>query len=271
MRSVGGKATVNISASKSLSLIPGGYLAVTRIHGLRDLAYHLATSWLPAIWLVLQLTELSPAMAGLLFLAGYLAFIAAYEIGYLANDVWDARRSDGGRHRLSFAVDAPYLTAFLGIRLATWLVIGMAMNWVANPIWQAGYAILAIAFAQHNLVSSKGLRLASFYELATLRFLLPIAALLSAQSMVPALLVALLLYAFPRFLSYMESKDLLALEERRAPAFGFFLLLSFSPLVLYLAWVLRIGVLAELLAYFLAIHWAWWLLVSVRERPQSKE
>ena len=263
---------MTISGSKAASLLPFGYLAVTRIRGVRDLAYHVATSWLPAIWLVVRLTDLGPAMATGQFLLGYLAFIAAYEIGYLANDAWDSKRSSNGRERVRFPIDGIYVALFLLVRLGVWALVAMVTGWFENLLWLAGYGVLVIAFAQHNLVQSRGLRLASFYELATLRFLLPVTAILSADAMVSALLVAMLLYAFPRFLSYMESKDLLVLEERRAPAFGFCLQLSIAPLMLYLAWMFRMSVLAELLAYFLAIHATWWLLVSAgKAQPQPKE
>jgi hypothetical protein len=265
MAIIGGEAAVNILGSRAVSLLPFGYFAVTRVSSLRDLAYLVATSWLPAIWLIARLAGLDNIQSVMTFLIGYMAFISAYEIGYLVNDAWDARRSGEGRARLSFHLDRAYVVAFLAIRLGLWAGIGVLTNWIANPLWLAGYAALAIAFAQHNLVHLKDLRLASFYELATLRFMLPILASIPVGALPPALLVALILYAFPRFLAYAESKDLLNLDKRRAPSFGFLLLLSFSPLVLYFSYLLDAEILVELLAYYLAIHALWWALSNLRK------
>ena len=222
--------------------------------------YLVATSWLPAIWLLWRLTDLSVAGSALAFAAGYLAFISIYEIGYLINDAWDAPRSTGGRQRLNFPLTPPFTLAFIAIRLAVWAVVGVLTGWIGNPLWLAGYAALSLAIAQHNMFQSKGLRLASFYELATLRFLLPVLAALPAASLPAAILTALLLYSFPRFLGYLDSKGILNLPERREPQFGFLLILSLAPLLVVTSYMLRTAVLAELTAYFLAIHGIWWAL-----------
>jgi len=255
---------VIISGSRAVSLMPFGYFAVTRITGLRELAYLVGTSWLPAIWLLIRMAGLGTSRSALTFIIGYVAFISIYEIGYLVNDTWDARRSGEGRERAGFRFGWSYLLAFVTLRLGLWVAIGVLTGWIGDPLWLAGYAALAIAFTQHNLVRQKGLRLATFYELATLRFMLPILAVMPAGSFAPVLLVALILYTFPRFLAYMESKDLLRLEKRRAPGFGFLLLLSFLPLILYFAYLLDAQVLVELSAYYLAIHGIWWALSARR-------
>lgn len=249
---------MNISASRAVSLLPFGYFAVTRIPSLRDLAYLVATSWVPALWLLMQLAELETMSSATTFALGYIAFIAAYEIGYLVNDSWDARRTDDGRARLSFRLSWTYLIAFAVIRIALWVSIAVVTGWIETTVWLAGYVTLAIAFAQHNLISTKGFRLASFYELATLRFVLPILGAIPTGSLAPVLFVALILYAFPRLLAYMESKDLLKLGHRRDPNFGFLLLLSFLPLMLLLSYLFAAPVIMELSAYFLAVYGAWW-------------
>lgn len=256
---------MNISGSRAVSLLPFGYFAATRINGLRDLAYLVATSWLPAMWLLFRLANLDAVQSILTLIVGYMAFISIYEIGYLVNDAWDARRSGEGRRRAGFKVDCAYVLAFLGLRVGLWAAIGVLTGWITAPFWLVGYVALVIAFGQHNLVHERELRLASFYELATLRFILPILAPLPVASLAPALLIALIPYAFPRFLAYMESKDLLKLEKRQAPSFGFFLQLSFAPLILWFAYLLAAPALAELLAYYLAINGAWWAFVALRK------
>jgi hypothetical protein len=261
---------VNISAFKAICLIPFAYSATTRARRARDLPYLVATSWLPALWLQWRLTDLGAAGAALAFAAGYLAFISIYEIGYLANDAWDARRTTEGRKRVEFQLTIPFILSFVGIRLAVWVVLGAMSGWIDSAIWLAGYAALVVAIAQHNIVQSKGLRLASFCELATLRFLLPIIAALPVMSLPPAILAALLLYTFPRFLAYMDSKGILELLERAEPRFGFLLMLSLAPLMIYATYMLRTTVLAELTAYYIGIHGIWWALARTPGPPSRR-
>lgn len=267
----GGQVTdMSMSGSRAVCLLPFAYFAATRLPRVRDLAYLVATSWVPAIWLLWRLTDLGPGRSILAFAAGYLAFIAVYEIGYLINDAWDARRTSDGRKRVDFELTWPLICAFIMIRFAVWLAIGFWTRWLYDPVWLLGSAVLAIAIAQHNLVQSKGLRLASFYELAVLRFIVPILGSLPNVSVPAAILTALLLYAFPRFLAYMDSKDLLVLKQRTEPSFVFLLLLSLSPLIFFLAFVLSLQVLAELAVYFLAIHGLWWAIARSRERVAAR-
>ncbi len=251
---------MNISASRTICLVPFAYFATSRAWTARELPYLVATSWLPGLWLLWRLTDLSAAGSALAFAAGYLAFISIYEIGYLVNDAWDAPRSAQGRQRLNFPLTLSFTLAFIVIRIAVWVLIGVLTGWIGHPVWLAGYAALFLAIAQHNLVQSKGLRLASFFELATLRFLLPIIAALPTASLPAAMHTALLLYSFPRFLSYLDSKDILNLPERAEPRFGFLLILSLTPLLIFASYMLGTAVLTELTAYFLGIHGIWWVL-----------
>lgn len=252
---------MNISASsaaRSLSLLPFVYLAVTRLNSLRDYAYLIASTWLPCIWLIIRLSDADLMHAVITFAAGYAAFVSAYEIGYLVNDGWDARRAADGRQRIGFHLSWPYVLAFLLIRIGVWTAIGITMGWIGNPIWLGGYLALGIAFAQHNLVESTGLRLASFYELAALRFLLPIIASIPGSALAVAILTSLLLYAYPRLLSYMDGKGVLILEERRRPAFALLQLAALAPLTIYFAFLLGSAVIVELLAYFIVLFALWW-------------
>lgn len=253
-----------MSGSKALTLVPFGYFAVTRITSLRDLAYLIATSWLPAIWLLFRLAGLDMTRSALTFVIGYVAFISVYELGYLVNDAWDSKRSDEGRPRKGFRLGTVYILVFVAVRIGLWAAIGALTGWFNSLTWIAGFAALTIALAQHNLVGWKELRLATFYELAVLRFTLPILAVMPAADLGTLLIVALLPYSFPRLLAYMESKDMLRLEKRREAKFGFLLQLSFTPLMLLLAYLLDRQVLAELQLYFLAIHASWWALSESR-------
>jgi len=264
----GGDPIVNISSSRVirvLALVPFGYFALTRLKAPRDYAYLIASSWLPGFWLIYRLTELDLTATAVAFSAGYFAFIAAYEVGYLINDAWDTARSKDSRKRIDFAMGWPFVALFLLIRIGAWVAVGIKSGWIDHPIWLAGYGALAIAFTQHNLSQSKALRLASFYELATLRFLLPIAAVIPRSAISIVILIALLLYVYPRFLAYMDSKAVLSLDERKRPGFGFQQLAFLTPVILYLAYLSGTNVLAELLAYFLVVHGLWWAAASHNE------
>lgn len=125
--------------------------------------------------------------------------------------------------------------------------------------------VLRIAIAQHNLAKSKALRIASFYELATLRFLLPIIALVSMPDLPVAILIAFVPYAYPRLLAYMNSKAILDLDERRQANFGFLQIASLSPLLILIAHVIGSAVLAELTAYYLFAYGGWWVLTAMRQ------
>ena len=157
-----------------------------------------------------------------------------------------------------------YVLAFVFLRIGLWIAVGVLTGWVNSVQWLAGFAVLVIAIAQHNLVGRKEFRLVSFYELAVLRFTLPILAAMPSTALVPVLIVALIPYSFPRFLAYMESKDILRLEKRREARFGLLLHLSFLPLMLLFAYLLDWPVLVELQLYFVAIHGLWWALSASR-------
>jgi hypothetical protein len=257
------------SSSRLLSLVPFGYLLLTRVSRSKDLAYLVASSWIPAIWLAFRLggTGFGGALAG--FALGYLAFLCVYEIGYLVNDSWDAARSESGRHRLKFAVSGPYAITFVLTRLVCWAAIAWATGWWTDPLWLGTYTLLVIALCEHNLLTSPALRLASFVQLAVLRFLAPIAALVPREHIAAALLCAVIFYAYLRALSYLESKDLLTMPERRAPAFGFRQMLLLVPASVALALVLKQSVIAELMAYSLLIYGTWAALG--RGNAQNKE
>lgn len=251
---------------KPASVLPFGYYAVTRLPSLRDLASLVATTWLPGIWLVHRLGGLPLWDSILTFAAGYVAFLGAYEVGYLVNDGWDTARAANGRRRVPFRINALYVAIFVVVHLGAWLAIGSAMGWIADTAWLAGFAALAIAFAQHNLVAANWVRIASFYELATLRFILPVIGAIPPEGHAPLLVAALLFYTYVRYLSYVDSKDLLAMPERRRPRFNLAQCATLAPLALLAALLVRSAVLVELLGYFLAAYGLWWALDKSRRR-----
>ena len=254
-----------LNRSPALLLVPWLYYCATRVNRPLDLVFVVATSYVPAWWILVRVAELDLLQATLSFVLGYLCFVSFYEIGYFFNDSWDSKRQEGGRQRIGFSPGAFYSALFVTVRLGCWAGLGYALGWFGNPIWLGCYLALALAMLQHNLITSSAYRAASFFQLAVLRFVCPIAAALRPEQFVLALLPATLLYTYLRYLSYLDSKDLLAMPERRLPAFGAVQIAMLTPLVALIAYATGSPVLFELLIYFLAVFGGFALLG--RSRP----
>jgi hypothetical protein len=250
------------SFAKPLSLVPFFYFLVTRISGLRDLAYLAASSLLPGLWLVWRLGEYGPIEAIVRFALGYLAFIAIYELGYFLNDAWDARRRPSGRQRIPFVWGVVYAATFVALRLVAWPAIGWATGWLWSPLWLAAFGALILAFGQHNVISAAALRSATFVQLSTLRFVIPVLPSIAPESVAAVIAAALLFYTYFRFLSYLESKDLLQMPDRRAGSFQLLQTLMLTPLILFLAYTSGLAVIFELWVYFVVIFGLWAALSS---------
>lgn len=262
---------MNISHSnlpRLIALLPLGYSWATRLRSPRDVAYLIVTSWIPLIWIALREGALPAPQLATTFAAGYLAFISLYEIGYLANDVWDARRHVDGRKRGAVTGGPSWAVLFVGIRVATWAAIGLAMGWFGNPLWQGGYAVLLIVFAAHNLLRQQALRLATFAQLALLRFCLPLVAILDGAALAATAIVATLVYLPLRYLSYADSKQLLAMPERRSARFGATYLALTLPTIVLLSWILVAWSMVEVSLLLIAAHGVW--AVGVDQRRGAK-
>ncbi|NJC06479.1 hypothetical protein GGQ97_002272 [Sphingomonas kaistensis] len=219
------------SDSRSLlALLPGAYFLQSRVKGAQDLLYLVATSFVPAWWMLVRLGGQGLVEAAANFTLGYLAFIAVYELGYLANDLFDARRP-GGRKRWSGSSGAAFVAPFILIRLIVWGLVGWATGWIANPVWLGGTACLVLVFALHNLIQAAAPRSATFVQLGLLRFIMPVIGALEPARLPLALLIALLLYVYLRWLAYLDSKDLLRIAERRHPRFALVQMLLLGPIV----------------------------------------
>lgn len=253
--------------AKWLTVVPPVYLLLTRARTPRELGYIVATSLIPAVWVLVRLESLGPWQAAAGFALGYLAFASIYDIGYLANDSWDAAREPIGRRRLWFTPDRWFVVVFVSARLLAWLAIASWTGWLHNSLWLLGYGALVVAFACHNLLADKSLRIASFVQLATLRFILPILPLLGAGELLLACLIAAVDYVYLRTLSYMDSKDLLTIPGRARPSFGLAQLALLTPSVILLAATSRSTLALEVHAYFIAMYGAAWALSAHRARP----
>lgn len=246
----------------ALAFLPFFYLVTTRLKSLRDVGYLIVTSWLPPIWILLRIEHLDPVHAVTGFLLGYLAFVCVYEMGYLVNDAWDAARHREGRQRTPFAPTSWSLILFTVIRVAGWLAIAMYTGWLYEPLWLAPQAALIAAMALHNWIATPALRLATFSQLAVLRYCLPVAALLSPAGWVAALIAALLLYLPLRLLAYADSKSLITMPERRWRWFPTAYLAASLPILALAAAVLSLGALVEIWLMLVVAHAGWAMLAG---------
>lgn len=243
-----------------LAFIPFGYLATTRLKSFRDLAYLIATSWVPPLWILVRVEGSGPLDATVSFLLGTLAFISLYELGYLANDAWDAARHPDGRQRAPFKPGVASAALFTAIRLVVWALLAVRTGWLHEPLWIAGQIALIAVMALHNGLTSAALRLASFSQLAVLRFCLPVSALLSASGWAVALASALILYLPLRLLAYADSKNLLAMPERKQRYFAVLSIALCLPLVALVGAVLTTDAILEIWLWLVVAHAGWALI-----------
>jgi hypothetical protein len=216
------------------SLVPFGYTASTRLKSRRDYLYLISSQW--GIGLVV-LSFLGPSdyhLTLINYALGYIAFISIYEIGYLWNDIWDAKRSSDGRMRFEGEVTARFIGLFLAIRLIVWLVLTFLFLQGEIIFWFLACLVLIVVFSAHNILSSSELRYASFFQLALLRFSLPLIFSLPSHVFDQILIVAVLHYAYFRSLAYLDSKQLLMMPHRRDAGFSISQTLLMFPIILCL-------------------------------------
>ncbi|HEX8840400.1 MAG TPA: hypothetical protein VF750_08025, partial [Sphingomicrobium sp.] len=159
-----------------------------------------------------------------------------------------------------------YVLLFVAIRFAVWAAIGVLTGWITQAAWLVGYAALAAAFTLHNVLQSPTIRIASFMQLSILRFMLPMLAVLTAAGTFVALAIAFMFYTIFRLLSYLDSKDLLRMDERRTGAFKLAIVAVQAPLVVLLSVLAGSAVIAELFLYYLLLY----ALISFRERTRGQ-
>lgn len=229
---------------------------------LRTNLHYLATQILPSIWIVYSLSGLTPLDSVVNYTLGLLAFVAIYEIGYFANDTWDAARDPQGRRRTSLQVDALYIAAFVLARLLCWALIGLMTGWIFQSAWVAGYVCLGIVFALHNGILSGAVRSATFLQLAVLRIVLPTLGSIGTSNLLLAVAVGSFLYAHLRLLSYLDSKGLLAMPERATPWYPLSQAAIFLPLAAFVSIGIGDWLFLELAAYYVAFFGANALLRS---------
>ena len=256
-------------------ILPFTYLLASRLTDWGTRFFHFWYEWLINVILLWFFLQKSPTETFVLFLIGYICFISIYEIGYFMNDVYSIRYEQKPRKRLgeNFNPNNLSILTWIGLRLVyfgvgTWYI---QQNYYHAdflrftpplPFWQVWtvfYVCLSVVFYLHNTLNSKGLKTMTFLMLAYLRFWAPIFIFLQPDQLSQLSLAVFVNYVFYRTLTYMESKDLLSLPERKLPLFKirFYLLLFLLSLVIafiqHTTWSL---ILNAYYLFFWFIYWA---------------
>ena len=247
-------SSLNSDRLKLLMLVPFLYTMATRFTTARDFTYLVVSSWLPGIWILYRLSDHGLGHAALYFAAGYLCFVSVYEIGYFVNDAWDAPKTEGGRKRIRFAYGRVYVVSFVVLRIGIWAGLGTLFGWIGDMVWLAAFAALAVAFTEHNLIRPAAFRSASFFQLACLRFTIPIVGETPADKLLLVLFVSIVFYTYFRFLAYLDGNGQLAMPDRRRRYFGLVQIAMLAPLIAFGAYVSGEILLLELLGYFGLIY-----------------
>jgi len=201
-------------------LLPYTYFYGSRVKQLKYNLYYLIIDWAVPLALLTYFTGYDWRGALGHFVLAYLAFISIYEIGYLGNDVYSVRKEDKPRRRVQdFNPSDAVVAVWIGARLLAFGAISWYLHVLDSPLWLAFYAVLAVFFYLHNALQDRELKVMTFVNLAFVRYLAPVFIFLSAEQLMLIAAPVFLNYVFYRTLMYMDSKDLLHMPSRRAPAY----------------------------------------------------
>ena len=135
-----------------------------------------------------------------------------------------------------------------------WAGLGTLFGWIGDMVWLAAFAALVVAFAQHNLIRTAAFRSASFFQLACLRFTIPMIGETPADKLLLLLFVSIVFYTYFRFLAYLDGNGQLAMPDRRRSDFGLVQIAMLAPLIAFGAYLSGEILLLELFGYFVMIY-----------------
>lgn len=213
---------------KFFYLLPFSYFLDTRLRD-GNVTFHVIFEWLAAVLIAVTVGAAPPVEALLLAFGSYLAFISLYEIGYLANDLFAAKKEIGGRKRGPQGASPAWVGLWIGARLLVFVGVTIRMGHLYSPEWWSFFLALALVFALHNLLEDKEMKAATFQWLAWLRFMAPVVFVVKEGLLVGLGLAAAVAYVAFRMFGYLDSKGLLRMPGRQRPSFRVFFFLM--PLV----------------------------------------
>jgi len=216
---------------KLLLALPFCYFAKTR---LTQVSFHAMYEWLSAALVVLLFGAQDPAGNLATAFLCYLAFIALYELGYLANDYYAVRKEASPRLRGPQATPG-LLALWVLVRLAVFAAVTVATGHGHDLEWYGFFAAIMAVFAAHNLLTRRELKALSFSWLAVFRFVAPMLFVVRPVYLPMLWLSAVVYYANFRLYGYLDSKDLLDMPGRKSESFRVLFFVFSLPLALLLS------------------------------------
>lgn len=209
-------------------LLPFSYFYRTRLKN-GSIAFHVAFEWLAAIFLITILAPDALLKAFTIAFASYLAFISLYEIGYIYNDVFASPHETSGRKRAPLGATKVWIALWVTSRVTCFGVATVVSGHASAPQWWSFFGALAVVFALHNSFRNSEHKTVTFLWLAWFRFMAPLTFVVPDDEYLGIGLSAALGYCSFRFLAYLDSKSLLAMNGRQESAFR--LIFFIVPLV----------------------------------------
>ena len=237
--------------------MPFFYTYFSRARWPRNFLVNIITSWVPGIILVAFQAELGAIQAIKYFFVGYILFVCIYEIGYLANDSYGIGNDSTPRRRVNIDYNFSFVSVFALTRIILFLGIAAWVGVITAPLFWVSYLVLSAVLFMHNTFRRLELKFFSFLQLSLLRFSLPVfLALLifdRPDEVSTTLLTGLMLFTYPRVITYMDAKGRLSIPERKQPTFLLLSLLTVLPLLS----------LVSVAAHTWAPIYAWlWMLIA---------
>ena len=201
-------------------LLPLSYLYFTRIKK-NNFEFYVLFEWLPAIFLLLIFSSLNIIDVIYTVFITYILFNCIYEIGYITNDLLSSKFEENGRIRTSQTIKSFWIVLWIIFRVLFFIIGTMYIN-MLNIIWISYFLSLLLIFSLHNLITNLELRIITFTWLAWFRFMTPLFFWIDENQLMGVSLSASISFILFRLLSYMDSKNLLMLENRQSNLFRIF-------------------------------------------------
>lgn len=199
--------------------VPLTYAYASRLHQLREMAATAYMEWVPNVLLVVSLEGLPVGQSVPDLALSWIAFMSFYELGYMMNDLYSVRYDAIPRRRLGLKSVGRAWIWWGIVRLLVCGGIVFFKEWYRLPhVWLI-YAVGVAAFITHNLLRLVGPKVLTFVTLATVRFLAPMFPILTVENLSSILFPALINIVLFRTLSYIDSKGMLRMPERRTAFF----------------------------------------------------
>ena len=202
--------------------IPFLYFYSSRIKKGGSIFFNLLFEWIPWLILILCFSKYDSLESIRFLFLSYIAFISLYEIGYIANDYFSINFEEHGRDRAPISFNKKNIIFWVLFRFIIFFLISNYLPFGGIYGWNIIYIILLLFFTLHNLIKDLQLKSITFFWLALLKYIIPVVFIVREESIYPLLLIATVIYVPFRFLSYLESKNLLLMNKRKTANFRTF-------------------------------------------------